>query len=408
VRTCIMKILMKKLQTNLKSTLWRYYAFTFLRGFALFSAVLVPMLTQWADLSMVKVQFLQSWFMFWVFVLEIPTGAIADKVGRKYSLALGAAIGTIAALVYGSIPHFSVFLLGEFLFAISLSLISGAGEALLFDSLKEQGRENESTSMFGKAHAVGLAALLFSAPLGSVLADSFDLNAPMLFTAIPSLLAALVIWGVEEPSVHSEKSESKRYLDIVKEGSLYFLKHEKLRRLAIDAIGVSAAAYFVIWLYQPILLQLGVNVSLFGLVHAGLVGVQIVIANNFEALSKLVGSKRKFIQLAALLTAIGFVVAALHQSYLTLFLFLVLAGGFGLTRMKLMLAYMHRFIPSDKRSTVGSSISMFQRFALVVLNPIVGILADWSLSVALFAVGLLAFSVFGWSVVRDRSWKVSS
>src|SRR3989344_3248955 len=120
--------------------------------------------------------------MFWFFILEIPTGAIADYIGRKHSIALGALVVAVAALVYGSVAEFEIFLLGEFLFAAAMALISGADEALLYDSLKEAGREEERKKVFGRANSFHLLGMLVAAPIGSFIAAKQGLNAPMLFS----------------------------------------------------------------------------------------------------------------------------------------------------------------------------------------------------------------------------------
>lgn len=83
--------------------------------------------------------------------MEIPTGVIADRFGRKTSIILGSIVLSIAALIYGSIPNFYNFLLGEFLFAIGVALISGADKAILYDSLKENNQEHLSVKIFSKA-----------------------------------------------------------------------------------------------------------------------------------------------------------------------------------------------------------------------------------------------------------------
>ena len=176
---------MNLMQKGLRSTVWRYYAFVFLWNLHFFSAVLVPFFTDWGGISQVQIKILQSWFMFWIFVLEIPTGAVADYLGRKYSLALGALAVSFAALVYGSIPKFEIFLLAEFLFAMSAALMSGADKALLYDALKESDKEEESKNIFGKSHSIQLVSMLAAAPIGSLIASKFDLNYPMLFFAIP-------------------------------------------------------------------------------------------------------------------------------------------------------------------------------------------------------------------------------
>ncbi|HYD35852.1 MAG TPA: hypothetical protein VD999_07365 [Vitreimonas sp.] len=174
----------------MRTQLYRYYVFMFLKDFHFFSAVLVPFFLNWGGLSQSQVQFLQSWFMLWFFILEVPTGAVADYLGRKYSLGLGALMSTAAVLMYGSIPSLTVFLIGEFLFAVAASLISGADEAWLYDTLKEHGHEAESKKFFGRAESIHLAALFVSAGLGGVIAEYFPLNAPMLFQRFPFLVPA--------------------------------------------------------------------------------------------------------------------------------------------------------------------------------------------------------------------------
>ena len=127
----------------------------------------------------------------------------------------------------------------------------------------------------------------------------------------------------------------------------------------------------------------------FGLGHALLVAAEILVASNFAALEKIFGSEKGLLKFTAGVTTLAFLLVAAVPNIFTIILFVVFAGGFGLTRLELMFAYMNRFIPSEQRATVLSSISMFRRFALVVLNPMVGFMADRSLSLALVIVGLI-------------------
>lgn len=390
---------MKMIKIN---TISRYYIFSFLKDFAFFSAVLVPFFTQWGHISLTQVQILQSWFLFWIFILEIPTGVIADHVGRKYSLALGGIVVSAAALIYGSAPKFEVFLLAEFLFAAAVALISGADSALLYDSLKEMGKEEESKKIFGRTQAFHLFGIFLAAPSGSFIASKFGLNAPILFSAIPFFLAAIVALTIKEPVIHQKTSESKRYLEIAKRGMQYFSGHQTLRLLALDAIIVASAAYFVIWLYQLLLIQMNIPILYFGYFHALLVGAEMLIASNFVFFEKLFGSGKAFLRFSAIITSFSFILAAIFPNILTAFLFIVLAGGFGLTRLELMTAYMNKFIPSKQRATVLSSISMFRRFALVLLNPLIGFTADHSLRLAFLVVGLLPLMVFLFSPIEQE------
>ncbi|MCW1949101.1 MAG: MFS transporter [Candidatus Shapirobacteria bacterium] len=381
----------------------KYYLFSFLRDFTLFSAVLVPFFTQWGHISLTQVQLLQSWFMLWIFLLEVPTGAVADFLGRKVSLILGALTMTIGVIVYGSIPNFYIFLLGEFILATSLALMSGADNALLYDSLKELNREDEIKKITGRSHSFNLFGLFISAPIGSLIAAKFGLNAPMYLSSIAYFIATFVALSFSETKIQDITSESKRYLDIVKQGFKYFRNQPTLKLLALDAILVNSAGYFIIWLYQPLFTSINISVAYFGLFHALLVGSEILVSSNFQRLEKLFGSAKNYLRFSAIITAIFFLIVALFPNFFTIILFLVFAGGFGLTRMDLMSAYMNKFIPSNRRATILSSISMFRRFALVLLNPVIGFTADRSLSLALLIISLLPLVVFFFSPITQES-----
>lgn len=383
-----------------QSTVWRYYAFTFFRNFAFFSAVLIPFYTEWGHISMVQVQILQSIFMLAIFLAEVPTGAIADYVGRKYSLMLGAITVALAVLIYGSVPRFEVFIVGEILFGIGFALVSGADSALLYDALKESGREGESKTVFGRAHAIHLAGILSAAPIGSIIAAKLGLNTPLLLTAIPFFMAAFIAASIREPKRFDKTSESRRYLDIMKQGFQYLYRHKLLRVIAFDAIAVASAAYFVLWLYQPLLQKISVPIFYFGFIHALMVVAEILIATNFSAIEKIVGSSTGYLRLTALITAVSFIGVSIAPNIVTVLLFIVLAGGFGLTRIEYLSAHINSLIPSSERATILSSISMFRRFALVILNPIVGYMVDHSLNLALMIVGLIPLGIFLLSPLR--------
>ncbi len=114
------------------------------------SGVLIPFFTDWGGISFTQIMILQSWFLFWIFVLEIPIGTIADFFGRKHSLFIVCIVNTVGVLVYVNAPNFYVFMLAEFLWAASVALVSGADEAFVYDTLKKIKRTDESKKIFGR------------------------------------------------------------------------------------------------------------------------------------------------------------------------------------------------------------------------------------------------------------------
>lgn len=372
-----------------RANLWKIYLFKFFISLHFIGGVLVPFFLDWGGINFTQIMILQSWFMLWIFLLEIPTGTVADYFGRKQSLILACGVNVIAALVYASTPNFYVFLLGEFLWAMSAAFLSGADEAFTYDTLKKISETNKSKKVFARIESFHLAGIMVGAPIGSFIAAQLGLRAPMLLLVIPFAIAFIIALTFKEPRT-TQKIESKRYLNILKDGVKFFYKNKILKILALDMIFIASVAYFMIWLYQPMLKQAGIGIAYFGIVHAAFVASQILIMNNYEKLEKIFGSKKRLIFFSATITGVMFIIGGLTTFIPAVLLVIIIGGGFGLSRRPLFVSYMNKYIPSPKRATVLSAISMLRTFALVVVNPAVGLLVDWSLNYTLIILGVAA------------------
>lgn len=361
-----------------KGITWRYYVFSFLAGLSFYTAALIPFYTNWGHISLTQVQFLQAWLMFWAFVLEVPTGVIADKFGRKYSVALGCLLTFFSFLIYGSFPHFSAFLIAEFLAAAGMALMSGASEALLYDSLKDENSESKFKNIFGRSFSIGQIAAIISAPIGGFIASKYGLNVPMLFTAVPVLIASIILVTAKEPSQKYSKSEKKNYLDIARNGISSFIHHKVLRSLAFNGILVYTGVYFLVWLYQPILQNLGVAIIFFGFIRALFSLSGMVFNHDLQLIEKLFGSNKNFFNITAVLTTISLLLVAVFPNVVTVLMAIILLGGLGQARFTALNSYMNHHIASEQRATTLSTISMLNRIVLIALNPLIGFMADQS------------------------------
>jgi len=381
---------------SFRSNIWKMQLMSLLRHLHFFGGILIPFFTDWAHLNYAQILLLQSWFMFWVFALEMPTGAVADYFGRKASMTLAAVVSIASALVYISSPNFYVLMLGEFFFAMSAALLSGADQALIYDSLKQSGETKISKSVWGRYRSIGLLGIVISSPIGSWL-GTFDLRLPMLAWTVPSLLAAIVALALKEP-YSAKKVESTRYLNVLKEGLKFFTGHRELKILAIDMAFVGMIAYFILWFFQTMLKNAGVPLLYYGWVHAAFVVVEVLVLNNFARLEKLFGSRRNFLIFTTVAPGVMFVVSGLTTYLPVVILSIFVIGGFGLTRATLLQHYMNKYIPTARRATVLSATAMLTTFAIAAVNPFVGMAADWNFNATLIFLGLAAIA---WGLMTE-------
>lgn len=392
---------MSFLSSNYKNNIWKFYAYEFLRGVFFVSGVLFVFFTDWGGINQTQIQILQSWFMLCVFLAEVPTGVIADYWGRKQSLLCNSVIVLIAMLVYSSRPNFYIFMVGEMLFGIGIAFYSGAGEALLYDSLKQLNRTQDFKTAWGRTSIFIRLASGFSAIIGSFIASRIGLRETMLYSIIPVIFSIFIVLTLKEPPTKNIQ-ESKRYLEIFRNGFRRIFHNKILFILTLDSAFVYSLAYFVIWLYQPRLKEIGIPILYFGYFSFLLNGIQVVISSFPLWFEKILGGKKSFLTFGAWGTAISFLLVGIFPSWITVIILILIGGGFGLTRRSIMASYFHKQIPSDERATTMSAVSMFRQIILVIFNPLVGLLVDWNLGLTLTILGIVGILIAAFSQVEEE------
>lgn len=370
------------------ANIWKMKLFSFFVNLHFMGAVLVPFFTQWAKISFTQVMLLQSWFMLWVFLLQAPTGTIADYFGRKKCLMIGCIANIIAVIVMTVTPNFYLLVIGETFWALATALVSGADTTLTYDSMKKNGATKNSKQVLGRIEIFRLAGFMIGALAGSIIAAKIGLQAPMLLMSIPLTIAFIISLSFKE--TEEKRTNPKKYFSVLKDGMKFFYKHKILKIIAIDMIAINSIGYFIIWLYQPMLTQAGTNIALFGLVHAVFVISQIVFINNNPTIEKIAGSKKKVIYLSFIITGITLALSGINPTILFILLAIFIGGGLSLSKKPIFESYLNKYIPSPERATALSTIFMFRTLALVILSPVVGMLADWSLNNTLIILGAIS------------------
>lgn len=385
------------------SNIKKMYAIKLFFYMHFFGAILVPFFTDWGGLKFSTVMYLNAWFMLWNFILEVPTGTIADHFGRKASIVLGALAGFVCMAVYTSHPHILVFMIAEMIFALSITLVSGADNALIYDSLKEAGEEAKSKKIFGKMESFKLGGIIIGALIGAPMSKILGLRVTFFLVTIPLFISFILALTLKEVPYKNEKScDKEKYGSKIFDGLKYFFSHKILMILTFDMAVVSACAWIIIWFYQPILKERGVDIFYFGAVHATMCIAQILVMSNYERIEKVVGSKISVLFIASLLTAFFYLSLGLSGNVYITIGSVIFSAAFGLTRGPLFTSYMNKFIPSEKRATVLSVTTMFQTLAIVLVNVFTGILSNWSLSYTMVIVGVLLIIVTIFSRIEEK------
>ncbi len=179
-------------------------------------------------LSWEEIALITSISLFIQLLLELPSGALADLWGRKNTVIFGRVLGVIGFIIFIFATNFWMFLLGNILYLANWAFESGALSALLFDSMKENGRGEEE---YQKVEAdtffwctIGMA---ISSALGGFL-YSLHIQLPYIATALAAFISLVLAFGLEEPGIDSEKFTLKVYLKQNWEGFMHIFRNEKI------------------------------------------------------------------------------------------------------------------------------------------------------------------------------------
>ena len=370
-----------------KANIWKSYLFNFLMGLHFISGVLLPFFLNWGNLTFVGVMLLQSYFTMMVLVFEIPCGAIADYISRKFSLILGALITAFAALIYGSYPNIIIFAIGETLWAFAGALISGTDQAFIYDTLRILERENDISRVVARKRSFMLIGIGISAPIGSMIGAFLTLNLVMTFMFFPFFIATLISLTLKEPNHALEKVESEKHITVIKSGFKELTHNKILRLLAFEMITTESIVFFLIWTYQIYLGVLNFPIIFFGFIGASMTLIQIVFFNIIPKLENRMSNKRRFLRLYTLVPGIGFILLALIY-YLPISIPLILAIiGFGFSRRIIFIKSINKQIETQNRATVLSTINMISSLIRMILYPFIGYFVMWNLSCTFILLG---------------------
>ncbi len=141
-----------------------------------------------AGLSITEAFAANAFFTLGQVFFEIPTGIIADTVGRRTSYLLGIITLFLATLIYLFLWRISgpfwLWAVTSILLGLGFTFFSGATEAWIVDALKFTNFNGELEDVFAKAQWVGGVAMLSGAIVGGALAQIANLGVPYILRCI--------------------------------------------------------------------------------------------------------------------------------------------------------------------------------------------------------------------------------
>ncbi|MEZ4239111.1 MAG: MFS transporter [Myxococcota bacterium] len=141
---------------------------------------------------------LEALYYLGVVVLEVPSGVMSDRLGRRPTLAIGALCWVAGSAVIAAGGSFATFALGQLLLAAGMAFHSGSDSSLLYDTLVALGRPHEIGHREAAAQSVALRVQAGAALIGG-LSAGIDLRLGHALSAVAGLVAVAAALAMVEP-----------------------------------------------------------------------------------------------------------------------------------------------------------------------------------------------------------------
>jgi MFS family permease len=303
-------------------------------------------------------------------IAEIPSGALADLLGRKRQLQIGLLMMSAGFLVQGFAHEYLHILLGMMLFTIGMALVSGSDDALVYDSLDAEGESSRWKQVIARKFQITHAVTLLSFLVGGVL-YVVHFRLPFILAGVGILIGFLVASTFTEVREASKKLSLGSYVRQNIEGMKYLLQR-KMWLYAFMALVVLGIGYaFDVGVVKPLVLDsFGFRENWQAIINA-VAGVAAILAlTQLNRLRKLFGEKLGLV-LLALVMGVGFLMASFPIGQLGLLAFLAIFIVNSLVEPWLNDIVQHQ-VPSSHRATALSTLALLQKLPYVVLAPIAG------------------------------------
>lgn len=320
-------------------------------------------------------------------LFELPTGAIADKYGRRLSLLLYFIISIAARFVFAIEQSFIIIVLMYAVWAIATTCRSGAEQAFFYDTLKEKGKEDLFLSLWSKLLIIAIIAQC----IGSVLAGkltSINLSFPIVVEAFLGFIPlALLLTMKEKKPEYIEKSFTKGLF--------------KSFRYSFKALGL-----FLLWitLMSSLLWTTSILTSPYLVNNKGLPLIHIGIAYLIFRLGNIIGTYssnflsrsidfKRIVVVVSLIVPLVWCLLPFSNLILVISLLFMRRVVWGSVR-PMISNYVNKKIRSEDRATVLSVISLLTTLGSAFTSLTFCTLAEiYSIDLSFFCMGIVALAL---------------
>jgi MFS family permease len=358
-----------------------------------------------AGLSNLEAFAANAFFTAGMVLFEVPTGIIADTVGRRTSYLLGTVTLTLSTLLYVLLweidAPFWQWAVVSLLIGLGFTFFSGAVEAWLVDALNTTGFTGEMETVFGRGQIVTGAAMLTGSVAGGFIAQQASLGLPFVLRGVILAVMFVVAFRLMHDIGFTPEKGGRPVAEMRKVASAsieYGWRVPAVKWLMVEALFSGGVGIYAFYALQPYLLELYGDPQAYqiaGLVAAIVAGAQILGGITAPRIRRLFHRRTSALIAMAGLGVVALGLIGVIESFWAVIGLIVVWGLLFAATMPIRQTYLNGLIPSRQRATILSFDSLMDSAGGVWAQPVLGRAADvWGYAPSyLLGAGISAFAL---------------
>lgn len=363
-----------------------------------------------SGLSLFDVGLLYSIREIIVYIFEIPSGVIADRYGKKTELYACFIFYIISFVIFFFGTTFGVFAVAMVFFALGEAFRSGTHKSMIMSYLDQEDLKDSKSKVYGTTRSYSL----IGSTIMSLVSIVFVLYLPeikylFLIAIVPYTLDLFLIMSY--PLSLNERQDSdfnlKEFIKHNVASIKYAFSHWKVTGLLLNASSYQAGFKSIKDYIQPLIVSMAFGVLVFdslnqdenskvyiGVIYAVIYLVSAYASKQAHKVEKL-GSARKIVQFMWLLSgALLILLSTFTDSIVIVFIVFLFLYVFLNIRRPLMVERLGNAVEPDKRASMLSVEAQTTSLLVAVFAPLIGFIADRSMSMLFLIVGIVMVVIF--------------
>jgi len=319
-------------------------------------------------------------------LFEVPTGIVADTIGRRMSYLLGTVTLTASTLLYVLLwqveaPFWS-WAIASMLLGLGFTFFSGAVEAWLIDALHATGFQGEVETVFGRGQIVSGAGMLSGSVAGGFIAAQTSLGVPFVLRAVVLAVMFLVAFRMMHDVGFTPAQSGRPLAEMRKIAAAsieYGWRRPAVKWLMVESLFTGGVGIYGFYALQPYLLELYGDPDAYqiaGLSAAIVAGAQILGGWSAPRIRRLFRRRTSALIVTAGLSTLTLVLIGIVDSFVGVVALTVVWGLLFAATVPIRQAYINGLIPSPQRATILSFDSLMSSTGGVWTQPVLGRAAD--------------------------------